>query len=329
MKHLQVIAGLVLAFWQPAQGQTTHENPDRVPPGRMIDVGTHRLHIYCTGTRLKDTPTVILLHGLGSSFIDWALVQPEIARHGRVCSYDRAGAVWSDPGPLPRGPLRVAEELHTLLRRSGESGPYLLVGHSWGGLIARVYTSQYRSEVAGMVLVDGTHEDAYWEINGHIVVPRLLSDSDWDAIKPPGELPSPRRTPVGPLRYPFDRLPPDAQELRQWARSLPRSEEVIAGGDVRDIRADLIEVYEITRKGQHDIHPLGNMPLVVISAKPTLQGPIPPAKREFNTQMQIELSRLSHAGKFILAPTEHHFIHLAAPEVVISAIRDAMAITTP
>jgi pimeloyl-ACP methyl ester carboxylesterase len=100
------------------------------PPGRLVDAGGFRLHIFCTGP-VSRNPTVILLHGLGDNSLDWGLVQPEVARFTRVCSYDRAGAGWSDPGPAPRGPLTVAKELHSLLTNAKETGPYVLVGHPW------------------------------------------------------------------------------------------------------------------------------------------------------------------------------------------------------
>ena len=156
------------------------------PPGRFVDFG---LHICCVGPVSRDS-TVILLQGLGDNSFDWGLVQPEVARFTHVCSYDRAGAGWSEPGPAPRGPLTVAKELHSLLKNARESGPYVLVGHSWGGLIARVYSSQYPTEVAGMVLIEHTHEDMYFEINRPIVVPRLVTESDWEKMKPKGSRPA-------------------------------------------------------------------------------------------------------------------------------------------
>src|SRR5688572_32599013 len=90
------------------------------PPGRLIDVGGHRLHIWCTGT---GSPAVILETGLGGSAVGWGFVQPEVARFTRVCSYDRAGLGYSDPGPTPRTARRIARELEQLLDRGGIAGP--------------------------------------------------------------------------------------------------------------------------------------------------------------------------------------------------------------
>jgi pimeloyl-ACP methyl ester carboxylesterase len=132
-----------------------------LPPGRLVDVGGYRLHIYCTGEQQAGTPTVILDALFPGSVSNWAWVQPEVARVTRVCSYDRAGHGWSDPGPEPRDAVQHARELHTLLANAGIAGPYVLVGHSLGGLYVQMFAEQYPSEVAGMVLVESTHPDAW------------------------------------------------------------------------------------------------------------------------------------------------------------------------
>ena len=135
---------------------TRNELAATPPPGRLVDVGGHRLHIWCTGA---GTPSVILETGLGGSSADWGFVQPEVSRFTQVCSYDRAGMGYSDPGPSPRTTRRIARELAQLLDRSGISGPAVLVGASIGGLTARVFASEYGERVAGLVLVDASHED--------------------------------------------------------------------------------------------------------------------------------------------------------------------------
>jgi len=100
------------------------------PPGRLIDVGGHRLHINCTG---DGTPTVVLDAGVCDCSLNWCLFQSEVDKFTRVCSYDRAGIGWSDAGPLPRTSMRIVRELHTLPENAGIPGPYVLVGHSFGG----------------------------------------------------------------------------------------------------------------------------------------------------------------------------------------------------
>ena len=121
------------------------------PPGQLVDVGGHRLQINCTG---EGSPTVVIEAGLGDWSTGWGYVQPEVAKTTRVCTYDRAGWGWSDPGPEPRDAAQIAKELHTLLQKANIPGPYVIVGHSLGGLPVRVFTHDYPAEVAGVVLVE-------------------------------------------------------------------------------------------------------------------------------------------------------------------------------
>ena len=128
------------------------------PPGRLVDVGGHRLHVNCAGS---GSPTVILEAALGSGSPTWAWVQPEVARVTRVCAYDRAGEGWSELGPEPRDAQQIAGELHTLLERADLHGPYVLAGHSFGGLYVRMFATLYPDEVAGLVLIDASHPDQW------------------------------------------------------------------------------------------------------------------------------------------------------------------------
>lgn len=126
-------------------------------PGARVDVGGRRLHIHCSGA--AGGPTVVLEAGFGNSSSTWNRVQPEVAKFARVCSYDRAGLGGSDPAPAPRTVVAFTEDLHALLVNGKVPGPYVLVGHSLGGILARLYATYYPAEVAGMVLVDSAHED--------------------------------------------------------------------------------------------------------------------------------------------------------------------------
>ena len=121
------------------------------PPGQMVDVGGYRLHINCTG---EGSPTVVIESGWGDMSATWGWVQPEVAKTTRVCTYDRAGMGWSESSPQPRTAREFAKELHTLLEKANEPGPYVLVGHSMGGYTVRVYAHDYPAEVAGVVLID-------------------------------------------------------------------------------------------------------------------------------------------------------------------------------
>jgi len=120
-------------------------------PGRLVDVGGYRLHLSCTG---EGSPTVVLLNGLGETSPQWARVNPEVARTARVCGYDRAGQGWSDDSPNPADATSAATDLHKVLAAAGERGPFVLAGHSSGGVHALTFAARYPHEVAGVVLLD-------------------------------------------------------------------------------------------------------------------------------------------------------------------------------
>lgn len=124
--------------------------------GTTVDVGGHRLYLHCAG---EGQPTVLLDSGMSSTTDSWTEVQPSVAEFTRACSYDRAGLGRSDPGPAPRTSGQMVTELHALLHHAAIPGPYVLVGHSFGGLNMQLYAGRYPEEVAGMVLVDTVHED--------------------------------------------------------------------------------------------------------------------------------------------------------------------------
>ena len=131
------------------------------PTGQLIDVGGYKLHLYCTGSNIAGSPTVILETGLGSISSTSARVQPEVAKATRVCSYDRAGMGWSDSSSQPRDAQHIVGELHSLLHNANIPGPYVLVGWSYGGLYVREYAGEYSDEVIGLVLLDSSHPEQW------------------------------------------------------------------------------------------------------------------------------------------------------------------------
>lgn len=150
-RSIIVIVGLILigiVYESRSEATDAKRYP---PPGRFVDVGGYQLHLYCSG---EGSPTVVIESGWGGSSAIWGWVQPEVAKITRVCAYDRAGMGWSESSPEPRTARQFSRELHILLERAHEPGPYVLVGHSLGGHIVRVYANEYVSEVAGLVLVD-------------------------------------------------------------------------------------------------------------------------------------------------------------------------------
>jgi pimeloyl-ACP methyl ester carboxylesterase len=150
-----VVALLVLAVAGAIYQAIATELAERAypPPGQMVDVGGHRLHINCVG---RGSPTVVLDAGSGGFSAQWVRVQREVAGTTRVCAYDRAGMGWSEMGPDPRDAKQITGELHALLGKAGIEGPYVLVGHSFGGMYMQTYAARYPDEVAGVALVDSS-----------------------------------------------------------------------------------------------------------------------------------------------------------------------------
>jgi pimeloyl-ACP methyl ester carboxylesterase len=149
---LSVIAILAALFGRLYQSLGARRDQERFPlPGRLVDLGTHRLHLVDKG---HGSQTIVFESGVMSTALTWQAIQNELAKNFRVICYDRAGLGWSDMGPLPRNADRIVNELHVLLERAGIPPPYILVGHSFGGLTMPLFAARHPSEVAGMVLVD-------------------------------------------------------------------------------------------------------------------------------------------------------------------------------
>lgn len=310
--------------------------PPYPPSGKLIDIGGYRLHLDCAGNK---GPTVVLIAGSGDFSFDWGLVQPGISHFARVCSYDRAGFAWSDHGPTPRTMKQEAFELHKLLTAAHIKPPYVLVGHSLGGLIARVYAEHYPREVAGIVLVDATHEDTILMLQGKLVRMRELAKSD--PVPPVQTMKSsPPQAPTKEdldqfesnqkmfgapkISAPFDKLPASVQAMRLWFLSQsPR-----ARGGPTFLAEELRMMYEARSKTPYQ---LGNLPVIVLLTKPGYGNPPPGIaadewKRvnEEKRQQKIEFTNLSHNSKLIVAGKSGHHIQLDEPQVVIDAVRVVM-----
>ncbi len=328
-----VLAVLILTLSVSAQqpvGPSSH-----LPPGKLVDIGGWRIHINCRGEQKRNTPTVVLESGSGDFSFDWSLVQPDVARFARVCSYDRAGNAWSDLGPRPRTMKQIAYETHTALMKAGIKGPYVLVGQSIGGLLVRTFATLYPNEVVGMVLVDSTHEDTQLYLNGKMQRMRELSQGRTlppiqTTISPADKaLPTEESQRIGDflkkigspkIKPPFNRLPSDIQQVRLWALTQPNH---YAADSDPYWGEEFAEMYAARKS--HD-YPLGNIPVIVLTRGKSEYPETEEGRQldEDRKRMQSDLLNLSHNSKQIIARTSGHHIQLDDPEIVIDAIRQVV-----
>jgi pimeloyl-ACP methyl ester carboxylesterase len=292
------VAGIIYQSLSLSRDRRAHPMP-----GQLVDVGGYKMHIDCMG---KGSPTIILESGLGDSYISWQKVQLQIALFTRVCSYDRAGLGYSDFSPQPRTSKSMAEELHMLLQGFGLFSPIVLVGHSLGGYNVRVFASLYRSDVAGMVLVDSSHPEqakrlppvvtdlqASWLREAEFLefitpfgIPRLLGFCGSDVVTRAAECT-------------FSNAREDVAEMKSFSESAAQA--------------------RLTQS-------LGDLPLAVLSHDPNTPQPDLPEDLVKPTndaweQMQEELAHLSTKGTQTIATHSGHYIQIDRPDVVTDAVR--------
>jgi pimeloyl-ACP methyl ester carboxylesterase len=277
-------------------------------PGEMFSVSGHDMHIYCTG-KSRGAPTVVMDSGLGGGVLDWQTVQPKVTEFARVCSYDRSGLGWSESGQKPRTSQRIVKELHALLENAGVGGPYVLVGHSFGGANVQLYASEYPEEVAGMVLVDSALDVR--------VLDEDLRDATANAT--PSPLTVKVLAPLGILRL-------LASEAESLPRQLAQERSTIYSG-TRHLYAFADESATINESiaTATDAAPsLGDKPLMVLSAG-ARQYPgftKEQAKRADKQTNEFEASRqeLSENSKLVVAKNSAHYIQWDRPRLVVDAI---------
>jgi pimeloyl-ACP methyl ester carboxylesterase len=295
-------------------------------PGRLVDVGGYRLNLYCIG---HGSPTVVFDAGLEDWAPAWITIQPVIARTTRACTYDRAGNGLSDPGPMPRTTARIVTELHTLLRNAGEKGPFILVGHSFGGINVRHYADRYLSDVAGLVLDDASAEQLlhymtpkdqrendesiaqaqhYMVHCEHLAQRGFRGASAKDLHKCPGMffrgLPAPKDFPPqldSTLVY-------EAERAKQYAASASEFGNFTSSGMRALLRED--SAY-------------GSIPLRILVAYHHDASP------QFEAQWRTvhrQWLKLSSDSKYIAATESGHYIQFDQPQLVIQAIEEEIAI---
>ena len=261
------------------------------PPGQLVDVGGYRLHIHCMGA---GSPTVVIVAGACDWSTTWGVVQPEVAKTTRVCTYDRAGLGWSDAAPLPGDAAQFARELHTLLQNANVPGPYVMVGHSLGGMVVRLFVHDYASEVAGVVLVDSMNPKQVTESLSHSLAQRFSFQALLARfgiarllVKLPGIAPS--MPPNEEAYYPLYIRPRSLQASAHEYQGLPASAAEAAA-----------------------VKSFGDLPLIVLTAKLN-DNPGWPA-------WQAELLQLSSNTQHLFAEHSGHTIQLDEPQAAIAAI---------
>ncbi len=266
------------------------------PPGQLVDVGGYRLHINCTGT---GSPTVVIEAGLGDWSTGWGFVQPEVAKTTRVCTYDRAGWGWSEEGPLPRDAAQFAKELHTLLQNAEVPGPYVLVGHSLGGLGVRVFVHDYASEVAGVVLIDSMTPQQF-------TPSEIEAQTQTDTPSKPFSIPAilARFGIVRLLARPLGIMPSGTPDEAAYFSRLvrPQSAQTLTN-ESQGMPAAGAEATAVTT--------FGDLPLIVLTARLNpLQG---------WQEWQTELLQLSSNSQQFFAESDHS-IQFEKPDAAVTAI---------
>lgn len=286
------------------------------PLGKMVDIGGYSLHMVDQGAGF---PTVVIDAGLGGFSLDSQLVQPEIAKFTRVVSYDRAGYGWSEVSPLARTSENIVSELHLLLQKSGVPGPYILVGYSFGGLNVRLFADRYPDEVAGVILVDASHEDT--------------KSTRVDSVSKSVEQFYHRRMAYLRRFFGIDRLVPDSKvnkriakyphDVQQMYLALRLSNNRLRTAYEEENHFDL-SCRQLKSSGGF----LGQKPLVVITAGKKLadgvgqkQEALVRKDRE-RAKLQQDLVTKSVNGKQVFAEMAGHNIAYDQPEVVVEIVRE-------
>ncbi|MFZ5883193.1 MAG: alpha/beta fold hydrolase [Chloroflexota bacterium] len=267
----------------PTPAATPTPAPRPTLPGDKIDVGGYRLYLDCKG---EGSPAVILEAGLEGDATTWKDVHPQGAQFTRVCRYDRAGLAHSDYGPTPRDAERTAQDLHTLLTLANIPPPYILVGHSFGGLLIRRYQHDFPEEVTGMIFVDAVHED-WWE-QALALLPPASADE-------PARLASFRLYLTAGWRDPANNF------------------------EAMDIPAVVAQVRETNGLGALPVTVLTAENFTVLN--PGLPPDLEQALANLFREQQARLAALSTNGRQTIVPETGHNIPRQNPAVVVEAIR--------
>jgi len=306
------LCGLAALLGLTASAEAICEARDRVrfpPPGQMIDIGGRRLHILCKGT--APGPTIVIEQGAGSPSILWWPIQDKVAAFARVCTYDRAGYLWSDPAKTVRTLEDRVADLHALLAGAKIPAPYILVGHSFGGPLVRLYAHLHPTEIAGMVLVDTTEEGV------------ILRPSFDDYVKKLGYfaagLQVAARFGVLRLAAAFMTKGPEGLDENAFRALKALSVRPDFFRAMRDDPVALSRQPE-TLRALGGAGSLGEIPLIVITHALPFPGPAAVLEDGWR-EGQHRLAALSTRGELIVAEHSNHMVQSDQPDLVINAIR--------
>jgi len=282
--------------------------------GKMVQIDGLSMHLNCIG---KGAPTVILEAGLGESSLSWLLVQNKIALFTQVCSYDRAGHGWSERDPNPFSLLRLTDNLNQLLANADVVPPFVLVGHSRGGIYVRDYYHRYSEDIVGMVLVDSTHEEGV----AH-AYPLAKSAYRKQRLQ---MLVAPFLSKIGVVRL-FGLA--NADNHRKWLPASVVKAKSAVQNRTETAKSVVNEMQELRKGIQSPAEPpksLGDLPLIVLTAEDTISaksdGNSDIAMAELYKELQADLATLSSHSLHTIVENSGHFIMYDQPQVVIDAIR--------
>lgn len=296
-----LLAGSVGGFYETV---ALSRDEDSYPaPGEMYDVGDYRLHLNCSGS---GSPTVVLENGLGGTSPLWSRIIAEIGRTTRICAYDRAGQAWSDDASGPQDGLAVVADLHKLLEVAGEPGPYVIVGHSTGGVYSMIFAAQYPDEVAGMVLLDSATPYQFTALPNY--------ESEYSKMtRVVGVMPSLARLGATQLlpASAYSSLPePAASQVRAFATS-PRHNR-----SVRDEQSVLRDVFEQAKA----LVTIDDKPLVVVTATESVND----IKGWSDAQADLAMLSTNSARRTVESTHEGVLDDAASFEQSVRAIEDVV-----
>lgn len=293
-------------------------------PGRLVDIGGFRLHLDCRGD--APGPTVVIDAGQGDYSLSYQELLPAIGAYARVCAYDRAGLGWSDPSPNPRTAQQIVTELRTLLDRAEESGPFVLVGQSSGGLYVRLFAYSHPSEVAGLVLLDAAHEDQFATVPDTFTSMVRVMPWLYGAMRLAASTGVPALVGWSGSYVPSSMPPGIAKPYKALAAASPKF-LLAASRELSALPDTHAQLRAASREG------LGDIPVVVLSHEICngcgMLGPDQLEAYERNwREAQAAVAAQSSRGRWQIVPQSGHEVHLDRPDAVLDAIREVLAVVS-